>query len=107
MSHSKFAQTTVLVTAASLLTAACGAAGDGVASTPPSAETAQMCDAAPAQYHIGHDATEAMGAAILKDSGARTLRWGPPRSAWTMDYRQDRVNVRYDDKMKIIDVTCG
>lgn len=78
-----------------------------MASTPPPAETAQLCDAGPAQYHVGHDATEAMGVAILKDSGARTLRWGPPRSAWTMDYRQDRVNVRYDDAMKIIDVTCG
>ena len=66
-----------------------------------------VCDAAPAQYHIGHDATQGMGAAILKESGARTLRWGPPRTAWTMDYRQDRVNVRYDDKMKIAEVSCG
>ncbi|MBI1402435.1 MAG: hypothetical protein GC147_04400 [Porphyrobacter sp.] len=68
---------------------------------------AMTCDAAAAQYHIGHDATEAMGAAILKDSGARTLRWGPPNAAWTMDYRPDRVNVRYDGAMKITDVTCG
>lgn len=65
------------------------------------------CDAGPAQYHVGHDATQAMGAAILKDSGARTLRWGPPRAAWTMDYRTDRVNVRYDDAMKIVEITCG
>lgn len=68
---------------------------------------AMSCNAVPAQVHIGHDATQAMGAAVLKDSGARTLRWGPPRSAWTMDYRQDRVNVRYDDAMKIVEVTCG
>lgn len=107
MPHKNFAQAAVMATAASLLTAACGGAGDGVASTRPSAGGAMMCDAGPAQYHIGHDATEAMGAAILKDSGARSLRWGPPRSAWTMDYREDRVNVRYDDNMKIIDVTCG
>ncbi len=78
-----------------------------MASTPPPAETAQLCDAAPAQYHIGQIVTEAMGAAILRETDARTLRWGPPRSAWMMDYRQDRVNVRYDDAMKIIDVTCG
>lgn len=65
------------------------------------------CNAQPAQYHVGHDATQAMGTAILKDSGARTLRWGPPNSAWTMDYREDRVNVRYDDKMKITGITCG
>ena len=80
------------------------AAPDQAGAPPPAAMT---CDAAAAQVHIGHDATQAMGAAVLKDSGARTLRWGPPRSAWTMDYRQDRVNVRYDDAMKIVEVTCG
>jgi Peptidase inhibitor I78 family len=73
----------------------------------PAAPEALTCNAAPAQYHIGHDATQAMGAAILKDSGARSLRWGPPNSAWTLDFREDRVNVRYDDKMKITEVTCG
>jgi hypothetical protein len=66
-----------------------------------------MCDAAPAQYHVGHNATQAMGEAVLKDTGARTLRWGPPNGAWTMDYRQDRVNVRYDQNMKIVEITCG
>lgn len=65
------------------------------------------CNAEKAQYHLGHDATQTMGEAILKDSGARSLRWGPPGGAWTMDYREDRVNVRYDDKMKITGVTCG
>lgn len=68
---------------------------------------AMACNAAAAQYHIGHDATQAMGAAVLKDAGARTLRWGPPGGAWTMDYRQDRVNVRYDASMKITEITCG
>ena len=65
------------------------------------------CNAIAAQYHIGHDATQAMGAAILADSGASSLRWGPPGAAWTMDYRVDRVNVRYDDEMKITAITCG
>jgi len=65
------------------------------------------CNAIAAQYHVGHDATQGMGAAILKDSGAASLRWGPPGSAWTMDYRPDRVNVNYDAKMKITSITCG
>lgn len=76
-------------------------------SAAPGAPAAMVCNAAPAQYHVGHDATQQMGAAILKDSGARMLRWGPPQGAWTMDYREDRVNVRYDDNMKITDITCG
>ena len=48
-----------------------------------------------------------MGAAIMKDTGAQTLRWGPPDSVWTMDYRVERVNVRYDREMKITEITCG
>lgn len=66
-----------------------------------------ICDAAAAQSHIGQPASQATGTAVLKDSGARTLRWGPPRGAWTMDFREDRVNARYDDAMKITEITCG
>ncbi len=89
-----------------------GCAASGVEPAPgqpaaPAAPADMACKADAARYHVGHDATQAMGAAILRDSGARTLRWGPPNSAWTMDYREDRVNVRYDDKMKITDITCG
>ena len=71
------------------------------------ADGPMTCNASAAQSHIGQRATEMTGTAILKDSGARSLRWGPPRSAWTMDYREDRVNVRYDDAMKITEITCG
>lgn len=80
--------------------------GDGTASGPV-AEAPITCNAAAAQSHIGHDAKQGMAAAILKDSGARSFRWGPPNGAWTMDYRQDRVNVRYDASMKITEITCG
>lgn len=71
------------------------------------ADGPMTCNAANAQSHVGQQATQATGAAILKDSGARSLRWGPPRSAWTMDYREDRVNVRYEDAMTITEITCG
>ena len=88
--------------------AGCASTGGDPAPEAAAPSLAQMvCNADPAQYHVGHDATQAMGAAILKDSGARTLRWGPPNAAWTMDYRQDRVNVQYDETMKIVAITCG
>lgn len=90
---------------AGLLTVGCTTTPD--AATAPPAPEARLCNAEAAQGHIGHDATAAMGAAILKDSGAQSLRWGPPNSAWTMDYRPDRVNVRYDEAMKITEITCG
>lgn len=84
-----------------------GERGPDVADGAPPPPMPMICNAAKAQYHVGHDATQDMGAAILKDSGARNLRWGPPGGAWTMDYREDRVNVRYDGDMKITEVTCG
>ena len=65
------------------------------------------CDAAPVQSYVGDAALQAKGGMILVESGARTLRWGAPDSAWTMDYREDRVNVRYDADMTITEITCG
>ena len=79
---------------------------DGTEPVPPP-PVPMVCDAASAQSHIGREATQSRGEAVLKDSGARSLRWGPPNSAWTMDYREDRVNVRYDAKMTIVEITCG
>ena len=100
---------TMIALAAATGLTGCAATGTppGSAAATPEAPAAMTCKAEPAQYHIGHDATQAAGAAILKDTGARSLRWGPPDSAWTMDYREDRVNVRYDAKMKITGITCG
>ena len=40
-------------------------------------------------------------------TGATSLRWGPPGAIFTMDYRQDRVNVMYDDNSMITEVRCG
>ena len=94
-----------LTIAISASLALAGCMNTGAPTPPPPASN--TCNAEAAQYHVGHDATEAMGTAILKDSGAATLRWGPPDSAWTMDYREDRVNVRYDDEMTITEITCG
>lgn len=95
-----------LSTLAALPLAACAPTPTDPAPVPP-VDNGGECNAAAAQGHIGHQATAEMGAAILKDSGARTLRWGAPNSAWTMDYRIDRVNVRYDANMTITEITCG
>lgn len=72
---------------------------------PPGA--AALCNAAPAQGLIGRTASTDTGASALAQSGARTLRWGPPGSMWTMDFRQDRVNLRYDAAMTITEISCG
>lgn len=92
--------------AAALPLAACAATETRADATPPP-PTEMTCNADAAQSHVGQTATPDLGAAILKATGARTLRWGPPRSAMTMDYRQDRVNIFYDDAYKIERITCG
>ena len=65
------------------------------------------CDAATVQTHIGKTATQALGTRLLADSGADVLRWVPPRSAVTMDYRPDRLTVSYNDDMVVTSIKCA
>lgn len=65
------------------------------------------CAAQPAQDLVGQRATADLGAELLRRAGARTLRWVPPRSAVTMDYRADRLTVGYDDNYTIVRIACG
>lgn len=78
-------------------------APDGTASN----DDAALCNAESAQTLVGQTASSETGARALALSRARSLRWGPPDSAWTMDFRGDRVNVRYDAAMTITAITCG
>lgn len=65
------------------------------------------CTAESVQYAIGQKTSAELGSKLLKESGSATLRWMPPRSAATMDYRPDRLNVAYDDNMVITRINCG
>jgi len=56
---------------------------------------------------VGRKADEALGGELLKASGAKTLRWAPPGSAMTMDFRPDRLTVSYDDAMTVTRASCG
>lgn len=67
----------------------------------------ESCNPAPAQGLVGERATGETGQQALALTGARILRWGPPDTAWTMEYREGRVNVSYDRAMIITQVTCG
>lgn len=87
--------------------AACAPMSAETTPTPRPVGDGGECDAGPAQSLIGQTASSETGARALALTGARQLRWGPPRSAFTMDYRPDRVNVKYDDAMMITEVTCG
>ncbi|MEE4200725.1 I78 family peptidase inhibitor [Erythrobacter sp.] len=70
-------------------------------------EDGEACQADDVRAYVGQRVSENIGARILAESGAQQLRWGPPGSAWTMDYLPDRVNVRYDGDGVILAITCG
>lgn len=89
--------------ALALLLGACATTGE----EPPQRELAGECDSSGVQEHIGHRATAESGATLLRLTGARTLRWVPPRTAVTMDFRADRLTVSYDDDMVIERISCG
>lgn len=97
-------RTALVALAGALATTAC-MAPEQVEEIPAAPD--MVCDASKARQHVGHPISQQMGEAILRDSGARTLRWGGPDTAWTMDYRPDRVGVRYDANRNVTDITCG
>ena len=96
----------LLAIAAALPLAACSSSETPVESTPaPPAEAA--CNADAVQSLVGQTATAEVGGQLLKGSGATNLRWVPPRTAVTMDFRPDRLTVSYDDALKIERISCG
>ena len=66
-----------------------------------------QCNAKGVQGQIGATATTQVGAVLLRLTGAKTLRWVPPETAVTMDYRSDRLTVSYDRDMKITAISCN
>ncbi|WP_432768816.1 MAG: hypothetical protein HEQ22_15850 [Sphingopyxis sp.] len=97
----------MLAIAAALPLAACASSEAPVESapTPPPAEA--VCNADAVQSLVGQTATADVGVQLIKGSGMRTLRWVPPRTAVTMDFRPDRLTVSYDDALKIERISCG
>lgn len=65
------------------------------------------CNAESVQYAIGQKTGVELAAKLVRESGAQSLRWLPPRTAVTMDFLQNRLNVAYDDNMVINRISCG
>lgn len=87
------------------LTACAGTHGQGPATPPAIAEGPCRNDGL--DRFVGQKASAEVGAALLKASGAKTLRWGGPGMAMTMDFRPDRLTVSYDETMGITSAQCG
>ena len=66
-----------------------------------------QCHADRVQDLIGRERSETVGKDALTRSGAATLRWIPLGAMVTMDYREDRLNLRLGPYGKITAVNCG
>ncbi len=75
----------------------------GCATTP----AQRVCDAANTGALTGSTASTELGDQVLKATGARTLRWVQPGTMVTMDFRQDRANVRLDSGNRVTKIDCG
>lgn len=93
--------------AAMLPLAACATTGEDGTPGAPSPAVGGECKNEGMEAFTGKVATAELGAEMLKASGAKTLRWGGPGTAMTMDFRPDRLTVSYDDKMVITSARCG
>lgn len=89
-----------------LAAALCGCASAAAEpQRPPAAQNA--CHAEAAQSFVGQKASSDSAAAMLKASGATTLRWVPPRTAVSMLFMNGRLTVAYDDDYVITHVSCN
>lgn len=89
-----------------LILSACATTGAEPPASTPVADTGKCSGASLASY-VGQKATAELGAELLAKSGARTLRWGPPGAMMTMDFREDRLTISYDEQMAITRLSCG
>lgn len=96
-----------LILLATLSLAGCKAHWDQVREEMAFTRDDPPCNAAEVQGMIGQKADIAMMERLMKGTGAKDFRWAPPNSALTMDYREDRLTVAYDEQMAITRISCG
>jgi len=75
--------------------------------TAQAASLADSCRIDNAKPYINRTATASLGAELLRITNTRELRWVPPGTMVTMDYRVGRLTVSYDETMRINRITCG
>ena len=87
-----------------LTTASCQYARPETAGPPPQSTA---CGAEKVQHYVGKKRSTAISESVAALSGAKSIRWIEPGMAVTMDFREDRLNVKLDEKGVILSFTCG
>ena len=87
---------------APLLFAACATTPAG-----PVADPGQTCRGEALAQFVGQPASQGLGARMLRESGAKTLRWVAKGIMVTMDFRGDRLTVALDEANRVERANCG
>ena len=90
-----------ILVAAALLAAGCSTVA------PTEAGARGKCDASKAQKLIGQSRSAKLGADALRLSGASALRWIAVGTMVTMDFRENRINLRLNSMNRVAKVDCG
>lgn len=70
------------------------------------AQGAGACNAASVQDMIGRQRSSTLGTEAMRRSGAKSLRWIEPDSAYTQDFREDRLNIDVDARGRVTRLRC-
>ena len=65
------------------------------------------CRNEPLGQFTGQQASQQLGADILRASGAKLLQWINPGQMVTMEFRSDRVRVTLDASGRVESARCG
>ena len=65
------------------------------------------CRNEPLAQFVGQQATQQLGADMLRASGAKALQWINPGQMVTMEFRADRVRVTLDSNGRVEAARCG
>lgn len=65
------------------------------------------CHNAALGQFTGQPASQELGARIVRESGARTIRWVPKGAIITMEFSPERVTVRLDGANRVERAICG
>lgn len=61
----------------------------------------------PRSSSSGETVTQDLGASAIRLTGAEMLRWIPPNRAVAMDYRPNRLNIKYNENSAMTAIRCG
>ncbi|WP_227367428.1 I78 family peptidase inhibitor [Halomonas sp. M20] len=67
----------------------------------------EQCDTRSVQSYIGQNYSDALRQILTSQSDAENARVLEPGQPFTLDYRQERLNIYLDDDGRISDLRCG